>query len=193
MQAIYVCFLNFILASKRCKMIWKEFDTMAYINYNYAVLKMKSSLLFIIIVLSWRLAKQFLAQIFSIRKTKKVSHYPLKLPSQDVTGEIRINLLSAWQKFVFRWIKYEITVEMKSILRNEKEVSFVWFVKRVFPKRTSKPRSNRWYIYIYMNIYIYIYIYYNIYILHRSHGCSSMSLFVGFDNFIFNEFLCGFS
>ena len=122
MQAIYVCFLNFILASKRCKMIWKEFDTMAYINYNYAVLKMKSSLLFIIIVLSWRLAKQFLAQIFSIRKTKKVSHYPLKLPSQDVTGEIRINLLSAWQKFVFRWIKYEITVEMKSILRNEKEV-----------------------------------------------------------------------
>ena len=64
-------FLNFILASKRCKMIWKEFDTIAYINYNYAVLKMKSSLLFIIIVLSWRLAKQFLAQIFSIKKTKK--------------------------------------------------------------------------------------------------------------------------
>ena len=116
MQAIYVCFLNFILASKRCKMIWKELDTMAYINYNYAVLKMNSSLLFIIIVLSWRLAKQFLAQIFSIKKTKKVSHYPLKLPSQDVIGEIRINLLSAWQKFVFRWIKYEINFTS----RNEK-------------------------------------------------------------------------
>ena len=32
---------------------------------------MKSSLLFIIIVLSWRLSKQFLAQIFSMKKTKK--------------------------------------------------------------------------------------------------------------------------
>ena len=69
-------------------------------DYNHEVSKMKSSLLFIISVLSWRPGKQLWAPIFSFKETRKLSHYPPKLRSQDVTVQIRINLLSAKQKFV---------------------------------------------------------------------------------------------
>ena len=62
---------------------------------------MKSSLLPIIGALSRRSAKQFIAPIFSFEETQKPSHYPLKLPSQDVTGEIQRNLLSAKQNSLF--------------------------------------------------------------------------------------------
>ena len=84
-----MCVFKFYFSFKTIQMIWKEFDTIAYINYNYAVLKMKSSLLFMIIVLSWRLSKQFLAQIFSIKKTKKAqsSSSEATLPASLTTGD----------------------------------------------------------------------------------------------------------
>lgn len=117
------------MASIRCKMIWKELDTMTY--YNYAVLKMKSSSLSIISVVLWRLEKQFWAPIFSFKKTQKLSHYPLKLPLLGVTGEICINLLSSKQTFVFRWITYE----RNFTCRNEK-----YFAKR----KGSFVRAHLW-------------------------------------------------
>ena len=61
-------------------------------NYNHEVLKMNSSLLSIISVLSWRSGKQFWA--LKKKKTQKPSRYPLKLSLQDVIVIIRINLLS---------------------------------------------------------------------------------------------------
>ena len=87
---------------------------------------MKSSLLPIIGALSRRSAKQFIAPIFGFEETQKPSHYPLKLPSQDVTGEIQKKFTERQTKFVVRWIKYErnFTRRKKSILLNKKEVLF---------------------------------------------------------------------
>ena len=72
-------------------------------NYNHEVLKMNSSLLSIISVLSWRSGKQFWALK---KKTQKPSRYPLKLSLQDVTVEIRINLLSKKEgkKYIYKYI-----------------------------------------------------------------------------------------
>ena len=69
-------------------------------DYNHEVLKINSSLLSMISILCWQSAKQFLELIFSIRETQELSRFSLKLPSLDVTGKIRINLLSAKHKLV---------------------------------------------------------------------------------------------
>ena len=79
------CVFKFYLVSIQRKIVTDIY------NYNHEVLKMNSSLLSIISVLSWRSGKQFWALK---KKTQKPSRYPLKLSLQDVTVEIRINLLS---------------------------------------------------------------------------------------------------
>ena len=81
------CVFKFYLVSIQRKIV-KHTDIY---NYNHELLKMNSSLLSIISVLSWRSGKQFWALK---KKTQKPSRYPLKLSLQDVTVEIRINLLS---------------------------------------------------------------------------------------------------
>ena len=81
------CVFKFYLVSIQRKIV-KHTDIY---NYNHELLKMNSSLLSIISVLSWRSGKQFWA--LKKKKTQKPSRYPLKLSLQDVTVEIRINLL----------------------------------------------------------------------------------------------------
>ena len=79
-------------------------------NYNHEVLKMNSSLLSIISVLSWRSGKQFWALK---KKTQKPSRYPLKLSLQDVIVEIRINLLSKKEEkkiYIYTNIYIRITI-----------------------------------------------------------------------------------
>ena len=74
-------------------------------NYNHEVLKMNSSLLSIISVLSWRSGKQLWA--LKKKKTQKPSRYPLKLSLQDVIVEIRINLLSKKEEkniYIYKYI-----------------------------------------------------------------------------------------
>ena len=81
------CVFKFYLVSMQRKIV----EHTDIYNYNHEVLKMNSSLLSIISVLSWRSGKQFWALK---KKTQKPSRYPLKLSLQDVIVIIRINLLS---------------------------------------------------------------------------------------------------
>ena len=78
----------------------KDLKTIKHNDYNHEVLKINLSLLSIISILCWRSAKQFLELIFSVGETPKLSRHSLKLPPLDVTGKIRINLLSAKHKLV---------------------------------------------------------------------------------------------
>ena len=65
----------------------KDLKTIKHNDYNHEVLKINLSLLSII-------------SIFSVGETPKLSRHSLKLPPLDVTGKIRINLLSAKHKLV---------------------------------------------------------------------------------------------
>ena len=99
------CVFKFYLVSIQRKIV-KHTDIY---NYNHEVLKMNSSLLSIISVLSWRSGKQFWALK---KKTQKPSRYPLKLSLQDVIVEIRINLLSKKEekKYIYTNIYISITI-----------------------------------------------------------------------------------
>ena len=100
------CAFKFYLVSIQRKIV-KHTDIY---NYNHEVLKMNSSLLSIISVLSWRSGKQFWA--LKKKKTQKPSRYPLQLSLQDVTVEIRINLLSKKEekKYIYTNIYISITI-----------------------------------------------------------------------------------
>ena len=100
------CAFKFYLVSIQRKIV-KHTDIY---NYNHEVLKMNSSLLSIISVLSWRSGKQFCA--LKKKNTQKPSCYPLQLSLQDVTVEIRINLLSKKEekKYIYTNIYISITI-----------------------------------------------------------------------------------
>ena len=98
------CVFKFYLVSIQRKIVTDIY------NYNHEVLKMNSSLLSIISVLSWRSGKQFWALK---KKTQKPSRYPLKLSLQDVIVIIRINLLSKKEEkkiYIYTNIYIRITI-----------------------------------------------------------------------------------
>ena len=90
-------------------------------NYNHEVLKMNSSLLSIISVLSWRSGKQFWA--LKKKKTQKPSRYPLKLSLQDVIVIIRINLLSKKEEkkiYIYKYIHTYLHRSQYTIIRRNR-------------------------------------------------------------------------
>ena len=93
------CVFKFYLVSMQRKIV----EHTDIYNYNHEVLKMNSSLLSIISVLSWRSGKQFWA--LKKKKTQKPSRYPLKLSLQDVIVIIRINLLSKKEEKKYIYIQ----------------------------------------------------------------------------------------
>ena len=117
------CVFKFYLVSIQRKIVTDIY------NYNHEVLKMNSSLLSIISVLSWRSGKQFWALK---KKTQKPSRYPLKLSLQDVTVEIRINLLSKKEGKKYIYINIYISITIFIFCIDPSIPSFVEFDNFIF-------------------------------------------------------------
>ena len=106
----------------------KDLKTIKHNDYNHEVLKINLSLLSIISILCWRSAKQFLELIFSVGETPKLSRHSLKLPPLDVTGKIRINLLSAKHKLV-------VWMNLSSFIQSALEKRLIVIYRSMFSTR----------------------------------------------------------